>query len=289
MKTLRLNFPQWQGGESRNIASYIPELSEQDASQGYYLSSRLVSWLVPKKPEQIEADVPVSLDYHDNATANGIFAYDANLRQQTAAMNIIRQHQPDKIITLGGDCAVSLAPFAWLADKYANDVAILWIDGHPDLGIPGDEYTGYHAMVLAQILGTGDSQMAALLPEHKVRHQDALIVGLRYFGEPAEQRRKDWGIQTVPCAQANSDSGAVLAWLKQTGKSKVLVHFDLDVLEASDLKIAVGHEPNGLHPAAAARLINDIAAHAEIVGLTIAEAMPREVIKLRNLLHSLPL
>jgi len=59
----------------------------------------------------------------------------------------IRQHQPDKIITLGGDCAVSLAPFAWLADKYANDVAILWIDGHPDLGIPGDEYTGYHAMV----------------------------------------------------------------------------------------------------------------------------------------------
>ena len=86
MKTLRLNFPQWQGGESHNIASYIPELSEQDASQGYYLGSRLVSWLVPKKPGQIEADVPVSLDYHDNATANGIFAYDANLRQQTAAI-----------------------------------------------------------------------------------------------------------------------------------------------------------------------------------------------------------
>ncbi len=69
----------------------------------------------------------------------------------------------------------------------------------------------------------------------------------------------------------------------------MLVYFDLDVLEASDLKIAVDYEPNGLHPAAAARLINDIAAHAEIVGLTIAEAMPREVIKLRNLLHSLPL
>ncbi|MDU8923710.1 arginase family protein [Pasteurellaceae bacterium LIM206] len=289
MKTLRLNFPNWQGATPEVVTGLVTELPAAQAIQGYYMGARLVNWLLPKKQGEQEASVPVSLDFNDCATENGIFAYQANLRQQQAAMRILRQHQLDKVVTIGGDCAASVAPFSYLADKYADETAIIWIDAHPDLGLPYDDYTGFHAMALAQIAGFGDPQMTALLPERKIATQDAMIVGLRYFGEPAEQRRKNWGIETVSCEQANMSSQAVLDWLTARGKSKVLIHLDLDVLDPQELKIAVGTDPNGMSLQAVSRVINDIATRAEIVDLTVAEPMPREVIKLKGLLDSLPL
>ncbi|OBW96432.1 hypothetical protein QV08_10095 [Gallibacterium salpingitidis] len=289
MKTLRLNFPNWQGATPDVITNLVTELTPQQAIQGYYFGSQLVNWLMPKKQHQLEATVPVSLDLANISTENGVFAYQANLHQQQAALKILQDQQPETVITLGGDCAASVAPFAYLADKYADDVAIIWIDAHPDLGLPYDDYTGFHAMALAQIAGFGDPQISALLPANKVATKDILIVGLRYFGEPAEQRRQDWQIEAVSCQAANSSSQAVLDWLKQRGKSKVLIHFDLDVLDPKELKIAVGTDPDGLQLQAASRIINDIAQSAQIVGLTIAEPMPREVIKLKSFLDSLPL
>ena len=40
--------------------------------------------------------------------------------------------KPDKIITIGGNCIVSLAPFDYLHGIYKN-VGIIWIDAHPDV------------------------------------------------------------------------------------------------------------------------------------------------------------
>lgn len=37
------------------------------------------------------------------------------------------------------------------------------------------------------------------------------------------------------------------------------------------------------------RIIDDIAAEKEIVGLTVAEPMPRIAIRIREMLHNLPL
>ncbi|MEU6786518.1 arginase family protein [Nonomuraea angiospora] len=51
--------------------------------------------------------------------------------------------------TLGGDCSVSVAPFSELARRYGDDLAVIWIDSHPDIGIPRSEYPGYHAMAVA--------------------------------------------------------------------------------------------------------------------------------------------
>jgi arginase len=47
-----------------------------------------------------------------------------------------RQHDPARIITLGGECAISVAPFSALARRYGDDLAIVWIDSHPDVGTP---------------------------------------------------------------------------------------------------------------------------------------------------------
>lgn len=63
-KTLRLIFPQWQGGEMHNIAGYVSELEPQEAMQGYCLGAHLLNWPAPKAQEgdSVCAIVPVSLD-----------------------------------------------------------------------------------------------------------------------------------------------------------------------------------------------------------------------------------
>lgn len=97
------------------------------------------------------------------------------------------------------------------------------------------------------------------------------------------------GVKSIAPADIAADSNAVLHWLRQSGASKVLVHLDLDAIDPADMIAAVGVEPNGLKIHQVMRLIHDIHRRFDIVGLTIAEPMPRVAIKIRNMLAAMPL
>ncbi len=286
--TLRLVFPQWQGAGVEIMPVLVPELDYQDACQGYALGSQLLNWLAPKT-NNVTATVPVSMAFNADelAAENGIQAYQTVKRQLKLALDVIETHQPARILTLGGECSVSIPPFAYLAQKYADDVAVIWLDAHRDLTVPSDNYNGYHAMALAKLLGVGDEQIVKSLPA-TLKPKDALIVGLRTEDE-ASERQKTLGVASFSPEQVAENSQAIIDWLKATGKRKVMVHFDLDVLEPTELLTAVGRDPNGLRIHQVVRIINDIAKTADLVGLTIAECMPREVIKLKKMLAELPL
>ena len=85
------------------------------------------------------------------------------------------------------------------------------------------------------------------------------------------------------------DSTRILEWLKNTEVSKVVIHFDMDALDPAEIIAAVGVEPNGMKIEEVVRVINDISSEYDLVGLTVAEPMPRVAIKLRNMLGQLPL
>jgi arginase len=69
----------------------------------------------------------------------------------------------------------------------------------------------------------------------------------------------------------------------------VLIHFDMDVLDPAEIIAAVGVVPDGMKLAEVVRVINDIAKEKEIVGLTVAEPMPRIAIRIKEMLNQLPL
>ena len=76
MNTLRLLYPQWQGGD---IANLVPELNKEDSSTGYYLGAELLEFLAPKDSKTKVAKVPISLEYPKSAvreSKNGILNYD---------------------------------------------------------------------------------------------------------------------------------------------------------------------------------------------------------------------
>lgn len=287
MKTIRLIYPQWQGAK---ITHLIPELKDNpnDASRGYYLGAQLLNYLAPSTEQKIFT-VPVSMEMTDRETIDGVTDRDILLKQTKVALEMLNTINPDRIVTLGGECSVSVVPFTYLANKYKNDVAMIWIDAHPDITLPGDIYSGYHAMAVTACMGYGEKQLISTLPT-KIDASKILFVGLRNWErDEIKVRQKQYGITNIPGEEVSENSNTILTWLKSCGASKVVVHFDMDVLDPAEIVAAVGTDPNGMKITQVIRIINDIANLKDIVGLTIAEPMPRTAIRIQNMLKQLPL
>lgn len=284
VSTIRLIYPQWQGGM---VDHWMPDIPAEDASRGYYLGAQLLNFLAPESSQET-IEIPVSLDINDRQTDKGVSARRVILKQTKAALEKLRETNPEKIVTLGGECSVSVVPFTFLAGKYPDDVAIVWIDAHPDVNLPYDNYKGYHAMALTACLGMGDEEIIRTLPG-RYDASRALIVGVRSWDDGMKERQKELGIKGLSPEEVAEDSSAILEWLKSTGVSKVVIHFDLDVLNPAEIIAGVGVEPDGMKINEAVRVINDIASEYDLVGLTVAEPMPRVAIKIRNMLNQLPL
>ena len=285
-KTIRLIYPQWQGGV---ISQWIPELSEEDSSRGYFLGAQLLNMLASKNASQETFEVPISMDISKREIKNGKMDYDFILNQSKEALKILEENNPDKIIVFGGECSVSVIPFTFLNKKYNNDIAIIWIDAHPDITLPNDSYSGYHAMALTACMGEGDKNIMSALPS-KIDASKILLVEIRdWEREEIKLRQQKYGIKHLTPKEVSKNSDLIIKWLKECGAALVLIHFDLDVLEPKEFIAAVGVVENGMKIKEVVRVINDIANKKEIVGLTIAEHIPRVEIMIKNILDRLPL
>ena len=96
MKTIRLLYPDYISGN----------LEE------YYLGSRLMAQIVPQNEEQKLCVVDLPKPGSINAQVEeGIFGKDLVLEGINKAQAILDSEKPEKIITIGGNCLVSLVPF----------------------------------------------------------------------------------------------------------------------------------------------------------------------------------
>lgn len=285
--SLRLLFPQWQGTPVEVLHERLPELTKDQALSGHSLGGRLLQLLAPESETPV-AEVPVSMSRQRVAVSGGIYARDALLKQLRSALDLLAERSPARVLTLGGDCSVSIAPFSHLARRYDGDLAVVWLDAHPDLATPGDEYTGFHAMALATLLGVGDAEFTRALPAHLDPAQ-VLLVGLRLGERDALARQAELGIAGLSPEDVRTSSGPVLQWLRSTGANRVAIHLDLDVLDPGELGPATALEPAGLRLAQLIRLLGDISEVATVVGYTVADHLPRTEILLRDLLGRLPL
>lgn len=278
---LRLTFPQWQGGG-------LPL---------YRLGAQLLSWLAPAASgPEVVIDVPPPGPL---AVEDGITARAAVLAQTDAAMSRLREHAPQRVVVLGGDCGVDLAPFAYLNDLYAGDLAVLWVDAHPDIMTP-DQTPNAHAMVLGHLLGQGDPDFVARVPR-PLSPDRVMFAGL-YDMSPAERATLDrLGLQIATPGDLRAGSGKVTDWLRATGARVVAIHLDLDVLDPAQLRSLYFSRPDAapgafdgipqgrMTIAEVVRLLSDVAATARVVGLGITEFLPWDAMTLQAMLRALPL
>jgi arginase len=219
--------------------------------------------------------------------ADGIEAKQVVLTQLAQALKVIGEHDPARIVTLGGECAVSVAPFSALAHRYGDDLAIIWIDSHPDIGTPASQYPGFHAMAVAALTGHGHPEVQELLPA-TVPPERVALVGLHAWADDDIANVAHWGISSFSPDDLRATTQP-LDWLAGTGCSRVAIHFDVDTIDSNELVLGLGAEPGGLTTAQVRRIVNDIDAVADVVGLTVAEFVPRQIMHLQQLLTSFPL
>lgn len=289
-KTLRLLFPQWQGG----------------GDPSYMFGARLLAWLAPETDGPVEEVTVAEPDQSPLQIVDGILARDVVLNQVQDARRRIDRHQPDRIVVLGGDCGVDLAPFAYLNERYGGDLAILWIDAHSDL-FSDKVFPNSHAHVLGSLLGQGDPEFLTAV-KTPVKPGNAMIAGWRKlpdtFSEMQEfedELAERMQVQRVGPEELADDSEPVLTWLRATGAKHVAVHFDLDVLDANLFRSLTFSKPGAPAPTnddiqagrmtlpQVVRLLTDVAKEVDVVGLGITEHMPWDAIALRNALAELPL
>ena len=106
--TLRLLWPQWQGAGSSSIRELAPEFPFDVARRGYAVGSAVLAAVLPAGDGPTAA-VPVAMDDAGLELRDGIEAKEVILTQLSRALEVIRRHDPARIVTLGGECAVSAA------------------------------------------------------------------------------------------------------------------------------------------------------------------------------------
>ncbi|WP_122662122.1 arginase family protein [Pseudomonas viridiflava] len=282
-KTLRLLFPQWQGGNNAP----------------YFFGAQLLSWLAPEANGPVEEVRVAKPDGKPLKNENGIVARQVLLEQLSHAQRLIEKHQPDRMIVLGGDCLVDLAPFAYLNERYGGDLAVLWVDAHPDV-LPPKEFEHAHAMVLGNLLGEGDPDFARAVTR-PLKPANVMYAGLQQTMDVETATIERLGLRSASPADLANTSEPVLKWLKETGARHLAIHLDLDVLDPSIFRSLLFAKPDvpvdtfeGIAQGKmtmdqVVRLLRDVASVVDVVGIGVAEHLPWDALALKNMLASLPL
>lgn len=284
---LRLVWPQWQGAGTVSVQQLASEFPFDVGRRGYAVGSAVLAAVLPPH-DGPTVTAPVTMTDEGLAERDGVEAKAMVVEQLARALEIIRQHNPARIATLGGECSVSVAPFSALADRYGDDLAIVWIDSHPDVGTGDSEYPGYHAMAVSALTGHGDAQVQAVLPAIVTPDRVALV-GLHSWTDDDYPHLAEWGLQSFGPDELRESSAPLLDWLAGTGCSRAAIHFDVDTVDSNEIVLGLGAEPGGLTSAQVRRIVADVDQAVDVVGFTIAEFIPRQVMHLQQILKSFPL
>jgi arginase len=278
MKTIRLLYPDYVSG----------------GLETYYFGAELLQHILPENPSQplVKVDTAVP-DGKEKAVTDGIYGRTEAAQGIDSAYEKISKEQPDKIITLGGTCLVSFAPFDYLHGKYEN-TGILWIDAHPDVSEKEDGYPCAHAMVLGSLLGGGDTVMTDRMQNGPFSAEDVMYVGLQdifdYQKEFLDKKGVDYKVQTKEFV---TDS-EIISFVKR--HDHILVHFDIDAMDEHLFHSTYFADPEAggdgsgggrMTVEQVGKVISLAEEYSDVAGLTIAEYLPFDEYRLHNMLAGL--
>lgn len=281
------------------MAKTIRLLYPESVSGGlstYRLGARLMAAMLPENETQplVKIDVP-ALGKTGPTITNGIASEAAVLEGIRKARAALEKEAPERVVTVGGNCIVSLASFDHLHALYP-EAGILWIDAHPDVSLPENGYPNAHAMVLAALLGRGAPSLAKELKNPAFGVKDLLYIGLQGLHDYQRKFLDDAGVDYAVQTEAFVSDERILAFL--TEHPQVFVHLDIDVLDpaffhdtyfANPELVGDGSGGGRMTIEELGRILRIVSEKVETPAFTIAEYLPFEAERLANVFESLPL
>lgn len=265
MKTIRLLYPDHVSG----------------GLDTYYFGANLMQYILPENPNQklVRVDVPAP-DGKEKKVTDGITAEDEVLFGIRDAQEKIRAEKPDRIITIGGNCLVSLAPFDYLHGIYEN-TGIIWIDAHPDVSTVKDGYPFAHAMVMGSLLGGGAEPLREQMKNSFFRPDQLLYVGLQPLHDYQKKFLKEKGVNYKIQDKSFVSDDEICSFVKRF--DHILVHFDIDVLDehffhstyyANSELVGDGAGGGKMRIEKLSQILHLIMDNSDVVGFTVAEYLP---------------
>jgi arginase len=192
----------------------------------------------------------------------------------------------DRVLVLGGDCTVGIGAIAGQREVGAS-VGVVYFDAHADLNTPDSVHEGaLDWMGMAHMLAEDGAvpevagavgEPPLLEPEQVVLlgwdagqatgHERAAIERLSLAVVPAEEVRAD------PSAAASRALHALVPRV-----DRLVVHFDVDVVDFTDTPLSEnGGRNEGVPYAAASAALATLCASPAVSGLTVTELNPDHV------------
>lgn len=170
------------------------------------------------------------------------------LRQQLVdAMKLVEAHNPDFIITTGGDCGASFVPIAHMNKKYDGKIGVIWVDAHADIHVPSTSPSGnFHGMILRHLLGHVEFDIQPPLP---LRPEQIAYIGLRDTEQPEDEIIAKLNIPHYTAQEVMTDNApldAVIDHFKKHGITHLHLHVDCDVMDEKVFPHVHVPEPGGL-------------------------------------------
>ncbi|MCF1585252.1 arginase family protein [Tetragenococcus koreensis] len=279
MTTLRLRMPQWQGSNNFN----------------YYFGGKALEWLAPKSETAETIEVPISTK-QDVTTEDGINSRSVVTSQINAAKDILTKEKPEKVIVFGGDCLVSQAPVDYMSQKYGDKLGVVWIDAHPDVSNKTIQPNS-HSMVLGNLYGNGDDQLAALV-KNPIKPEQVGFIGLNEPNDFETEQLENYRFTDIRDKDTTTIIRKINRWIEEQGFEAIYIHFDLDVLDPEYFRNNLFANPYGdpvdaphglLQIQQVGEIISSIEKQTPLVGLAITEHLPWDAINLYNALDQIQL
>ncbi len=199
---------------------------------------------------------------------------------RAAADEMTRALDEGFTIVLGGDCTLVAGTVAGASRKLGQPVGVVYIDADADLNTPDTSPSGYlNGMALALALGRGPEEVTsaggpppAVVPDH------VALVGFRAVDPGERPALGDLGL-ALPASAARRLGMRVAAALALdgvgNGDGPILVHLDVDVIDAAEMPAKLYLTPGaGLAYAEVSDLLTAIVASPRVIALEVTEYDP---------------
>lgn len=254
-RDLDLLVPLWQGGDDERLRPGAEALGR----------------LTAPAPVRRVVQVPVSGSGLDRSVRHRLEVGAA----WQAQLAVLAEEDPERVLTLGGDCSVEVASVSHLVGRHGPRLFVLWIDAHADLNTPGSSPSGTaHGMPLRLLLdGDQDDAFPSLPgPSPRLSPEQVALVGTRDLDEPEVDVVRNRRLTLLDVATL-SGAPEAMAGLPPVGAA-VYVHLDLDVIDPVALPAVAVPTPGGVAPDVLVSALAALCRQHDVVGIGVTEYVP---------------
>ncbi|WP_203580483.1 arginase family protein [Microbacterium hibisci] len=255
--TRYLVVPQWQGSPSSRAMQLI------DGAQA-------IAGDLPRAKTTV-LEVPMEAG---ESLGSGIHRLSALQRVNGMVTEALVAHAaaaPDEpVLTIGGDCGIALAPVAHAARR-SPDLAVVWIDAHPDLNSPDSSPSGAFAgMALRAVIGDAVPELSL---DGAVAADRVVLGAARSFDDAELAAVSQYGITSLTVDDLR-DADALVEAVLATGAASVYVHVDIDALDPAEIAGNAHPEPFGVTVAELTTALARLRERVPLVGASLAGYSP---------------